>query len=260
MAIRAVKTPIGVYEISYLMSGDAAATKIVVLHGWGASKELMKNAFSRYLGDFRALYPDLPGFGASKNDRALTTQDYAQIIAALLSELDFAPSAIMGHSFGGKIAALLDPPLLVLLSSAGIPKPKSLAVRLKIALAKRFRRFGAIGLRDRLRAKDARGMSENMYKTFKLVVDEDFSAEFAKRDKPTLIFWGKDDRATPLKGGERISALIKNSVFTPMEGDHFFFAANAEMIVKAVAERLATDRLVAERLDANRLAAKDAND
>jgi pimeloyl-ACP methyl ester carboxylesterase len=238
VAIRAVKTPTGVYEISYLLEGAADMPKVAVLHGWGANKELMKNAFSRYFGGFRALYIDLPGFGASKNDRALATKDYAQIIAAAFNELDFAPKAIIGHSFGGKIATLLDPQLLVLLGSAGIPKPKSLAVRLKIALAKRIKRFGAGALRDWFRTKDASGMSENMYETLKIVVDEDFSAEFAKRDKPTLIFWGKTDRATPLKSGEIIAELIKNSVFTPLEGDHFFFASNAETIASAIAARL----------------------
>jgi pimeloyl-ACP methyl ester carboxylesterase len=212
------------------------------LHGWGANKELMKNAFSRHLiGAFRTLYLDLPGFGASKNDRALTTSDYAQIVAAALKELDFAPIAIAGHSFGGKIATLLDPPLLILMGSAGIPKPKTLLVRLKIALAKRFKRFGFGAMRERFRTKDASGMSENMYETLKLVVDEDFSSEFAKREKPALIFWGKADRATPLKSGETIAALIKDSVFTPMEGDHFFFASNAETIAKAIAASLAPE-------------------
>jgi hypothetical protein len=35
----------------------------------------------------------------------------------------------MGHSFGGKIAVRLQPKLLILLSSAGIPKKKSLKTR-----------------------------------------------------------------------------------------------------------------------------------
>ncbi|MDR1912393.1 MAG: alpha/beta hydrolase [Helicobacteraceae bacterium] len=234
MAIRAFRTPLGVYEISYLLEGDANAPKIAILHGWGANKELMKNAFSRYLGDFRALYIDLPGFGASKNDRVLTSADYAVILGAVFAELDFSPQTIAAHSFGGKIAALLDPPLLVLLSSAGVPKPKSLYIRLKIALAKRFKRVGANSLRDRLRAKDAIGVSENMYETFKLVVDEDFTGEFAKRDKPTLIFWGESDRATPLKSGETIRDLIKDAVFTSFEGDHFFFISRAETIADKI--------------------------
>ncbi|MDR1451343.1 MAG: alpha/beta hydrolase [Helicobacteraceae bacterium] len=243
MAIRSVKTPIGVYDISYLLEGDAPSPKIAILHGWGANKELMKNAFSRYMGGFRTLYIDLPGFGASKNDKALTTGDYAQITAAALAALDFSPSAIVGHSFGGKIAALLDPPLLILLGSAGIVEPKPVLVRMKIALAKRFKRvLGGGALRNMLRTKDARGMSENMYETLKLVVDEDFSNEFAKREKPTLIFWGKDDRAASFKSGETIAALIKRSVFAPLEGDHFFFIANAETIVKSIAAALSENR------------------
>ncbi|GHS89438.1 hydrolase [Campylobacterota bacterium] len=238
MALRVFETPIGAYEISYLIEGEIASPKVLVLHGWGANKELMRQTFSRFFGSFRALYVDLPGFGASKTERVMTSADYAAVIRAVLAELDFAPHAIVAHSFGGKIAALLDPPLLVLLSSAGILKPKSKSVRLKIALAKIFKPFFSGALRNRLRANDARGISETMYETFKNVVKEDFAPVFAARDKKTLIFWGKSDPETPLFCGEKMHSLIKDSEFFALSGDHFFFTAHSSTIAKTIKETI----------------------
>lgn len=238
MASRSTQTPFGPYEISYLLEGPTDGPKVLILHGWGAHKELMKNSFSRHLSGVRALYLDLPGFGASPNDRVLETADYAAIVSAFLKELEFEPQAIVGHSFGGKIATLLNPPLLVLLSSAGIPKQKSLIVRAKIALAKLFKFAAGNTLRNKLRTQDAAGLPEHMYETLKRVVDEDFSVHFAARKGKTLIFWGQADKSTPLYTGEKIHSLINGSRFTPLAGDHFFFAAHGALIAKEIEKSL----------------------
>ena len=237
MASRHFVTSRGEFDISYILDGDRAAPNALFLHGWGANKELMKSSFAAH--PFHALFLDLPGFGASANSAVLSTADYAVIVAEVLRELDFQPQVIIAHSFGGKIAALLDPPLLVLLSSAGIPKRKTLAVRVKIALAKRLKFVVSNTLRDLFRTKDASGLNDTMYETLKRVVDEDFSAVFAARAKPTLIFWGRKDAAMPLYYGERIHALITGSRFVVFGGDHFFFAQHAKAILGAISTELA---------------------
>lgn len=234
MASRVFQTPIGGFEVSYLREGSADRPDILFLHGWGANKELMRSVFSKHCENFRALYIDLPGFGASKNDKALATADYAAIVGSVLKHLTVDPIAIVGHSFGGKVAVLLDPPCLALISSAGIPKKKSLSVRVKIALAKRFKFLAVNALRGALRTSDAIGLNENMYETLKNVVDEDFSGFFAKRGKKTLIFWGRKDRATPLESGRKMHALIKNSEFFEYDGDHFFFSTYAADIMEKI--------------------------
>lgn len=238
MAQRIVKTPYGDYSLSYLIEGPAEAPCVLFLHGWGAHKELMKNSFSRHCGAWRSLYLDLPGFGGSSNHGALSTAEYATIVRAFLDELGFKPQVIVGHSFGGKVATLLNPPLLVLLSSAGIPKAKSFAVRAKITLAKLLGFLKSEKLRNRLRTRDAAGLPEHMYETLKNVVDEDFSAVFAARRGKTLIYWGQKDRATPPVSGQRLHTLIDESRFEVLPGDHFFFAAHAERIAKGINEEL----------------------
>jgi pimeloyl-ACP methyl ester carboxylesterase len=213
---------------------------ILVLHGWGSSRDIMKKLFKDSFGDYRQTYLDLPGFGnSSSGDLVLTSQDYAYIVKIFLRAVGLKPTAIIGHSFGGKVATLLNPDILVLLSSAGIRVEKPLAVKAKIAL---FKFLKSIGLSDTFRgmfvADDAKGMSQSMYETFKSVVDEDFEKIFSNYRGRALIFWGKDDTATPPFTGEKIASLIQNSKFYLLDGDHYFFINHKELIAEKIIEEL----------------------
>ena len=210
------------FAISYEILNPAQKRDIVFLHGWGSSKALMKQAFSKTLYDFRHIYIDMPGFGSSSCDVALTTEDYAAIMELLLREIGASKEIILGHSFGGKVATLLNPDLLVLVASAGILVPKPFKVRAKIAIFKLLKFTGLTALRRFFVAPDAAGMSEAMYQTFKNVVNEDFSEHFKAFTNKALLCFGKRDTATPLWTGEVINTLIANSRLVAFEGDHYF--------------------------------------
>ena len=227
MAVKEVKYGGKIYRISYETVNPAHKDVALFLHGWGANKEIMKKAFGAYFKDLRHVYVDMPGFGASSMHGALATKDYAKIIKSFLDELGASPKIIFGHSFGGKVATLLNPEYLALLSSAGIVAKKPLWVRFKIALFKFLKLFGLGFLYKFFATKDVKGMSKTMYETLKNVVDEDFSSKFADFGGKAFIFWGEEDKATPLKSGERVSRLIKNSEFHALKGDHFFFLLHA---------------------------------
>lgn len=230
MAVKEIKYGGKIYRISYETANPANKDVALFLHGWGANKEIMKKAFGMYFKDFRHVYVDMPGFGASSMHGALATKDYAKIMKSFLDELGASPKIIFGHSFGGKVATLLNPEYLALLSSAGIVAKKPLWVRFKIALFKFLKLFGLGFLYKFFATKDVKGMSKTMYETLKNVVDEDFSSRFADFGGKAFIFWGEEDKATPLKSGERVSRLIKNSEFHALKGDHFFFLLHARYI------------------------------
>ena len=230
MAVKEVKYGGKIYRISYETVNPANKDVALFLHGWGANKEIMKKAFGTYFKDFRHVYVDMPGFGASSMHGALATKDYAKIIKSFLDELGASPKIIFGHSFGGKVATLLNPEYLALLSSAGIVAKKPLWVLFKIALFKFLKLFGLGFLYKFFATKDVKGMSKTMYETLKNVVDEDFSSKFADFGGKAFIFWGEEDKATPLKSGEHVSRLIKNSEFHALKGDHFFFLLHARYI------------------------------
>jgi len=230
------------FNINYEIENPAMKKDIVHLHGWGSSKEVSKACFSKTLPEFRHIFVDMPGFGKSSNDTILTTKDYYHIIELFLQNLGVKKDIVTGHSFGGKVATLLKPKLLVLLSSAGIVPEKPFKVKAKIKLFKFLKSLGLGGFYKLFASKDVDNMSQNMYETFKNVVDEKFDDTFTSYHDKALLFWGKDDTATPLKSGQMIHSYIKNSEFFPLEGDHYFFTKpeNKSFITKTI-EKYAKD-------------------
>lgn len=230
MAIREISYLAKTYKISYEIKNPDKEKSILIIHGWGANKEIMIKAFGSYLNEFKQIYIDLPGFGRSDIFYELDSIKYAKIVQVFLSSLKLKPDIIMGHSFGGKIATLLRPENLVLLSTAGIVEEKPFIVKFKIKLYKFLKIFGFAGLYKLFATKDVAGMSRVMYDTLKNVVDEDFREVFSKTKAKTLIFWGEGDKAVSLESGKTINRLIKNSEFFPLAGDHFFFLIHAKFI------------------------------
>jgi pimeloyl-ACP methyl ester carboxylesterase len=234
MAIKSIQYNQHTINISYEIVNPHAKIDLIVLHGWGSDKNLMKGSFSPYMDSFRHIYIDLPGFGKSTCSLTLKTSDYARIVELLMIHMNASKDIILGHSFGGKVALLLEPKILVLVASAGIYIEKSFKIRAKIALFKALKIFGFAKLRSLFAAEDAKSLSEPMYQTFKNVVNEDFSYEFSDYSGKALLCWGKEDTATPLSSAEKIHALIKDSTLKVYEGDHYFFMKHAEDVSKEI--------------------------
>ena len=238
MAAKEISYKNKIFKLSYEIVNPSAKKAILVLHGWGSNKEIMKQAFSKEFKDYKHIYLDMPGFGASSNEMILTTEDYSKIVLFFLERLNVEPIVAMGHSFGGKVATLLNTEYLVLLSSAGIVTEKPWSIKVKIATFKLLKPLGFKRIRELFVAPDAKDMSHEMYETFKNVVDENFEEEFAKSKSKALCFWGKNDTATPLYTGEKIAGLIENAEFYPLKGDHFFFLKHASFISTTVEKKL----------------------
>lgn len=232
MAKRDVSFNKKVFQISYEILNPSCEKSILFLHGWGSKKEIMKQGFEKVFKEYKHIYVDMPGFGKSPTDEILETKDYKNIIGQFLKDLSLEPIGIFGHSFGGKVATLLNPKHLILLSSAGILEEKPFSVRAKIALFKILKPFGGKKIARFFATSDVSGMEQNMYETLKNVVNEDFTEHFKNYSGQAHIFWGISDSATTLPSGEKISKLIKNSSFFPLEGDHYFFLHHSLSIEK----------------------------
>ena len=234
MASKEIQYQNSTFKLSYSIFNPTNTKVLLILHGWGSNKEIMQQAFANTLPQYKHIYLDLPGFGKSSNDITLTTQMYVHIVQIFLDALKLKPDIAMGHSFGGKVATLLNAPCLVLLSSAGILTVKPWSVKVKIATFKLLKPLGMQKIRQLFIAPDAKDMSLHMYETFKNVVDEDFEAYFSQSQSKALCFWGKSDTATPLYTGQKIATLITHSHFFPLEGDHFFFLQHADFIAQTI--------------------------
>jgi pimeloyl-ACP methyl ester carboxylesterase len=218
------------FKLSYEIRNPKQEEVILILHGWGSNKEIMMQAFAKTMPHLKHIYLDMAGFGKSSNPMTLTTHDYAKITTQFIEALGAEVKIAMGHSFGGKVATLLGTPYLVLLSSSGVCVPKRAWVRFKIAL---FKLLKPLMRFDRVHqwfvSEDAKGMSPQMYETFKNVVNEDFERHFEQSRSQALCFWGKEDTATPLWSGEKIATMLDAPLY-PLDGDHFFFLYHSDSI------------------------------
>ncbi len=230
MAQRDINYKKNTFNIAYDIVNPAKEDTIVILHGWGSNKEIMKQAFAKQMEELKHVYIDMPGFGKSTNPIVLTTEDYANIIKMFLADIGVKAFFIAGHSFGGKVATLLNPACLILLSSAGILVPKPFSVMVKITVFKILKPLGFGKMRRFFASRDVEGMSHEMYETFKNVVNEDFSQKFEDFANNALLFWGKSDTATPLWTAEKINSTIKRSKLYPLKGDHYFFLKHSKFI------------------------------
>ncbi|MDF1884526.1 alpha/beta hydrolase [Sulfurimonas sp. SAG-AH-194-C21] len=236
MAVKSIQHMQHTFDISYEILNPEAKVDLIILHGWGSNKNIMKNIFSPFMDSFRHIYIDLPGFGKSTCPVALKTSDVSRIVELFMIHLNASRDIILGHSFGGKVALLLDPKVLVLVASAGIKVAKPLSIQFKIATTKVFNFLGLKKFRSLFIAADAKNLSRPMYDTFKNVVNEDFTQEFKEYEGKALLCWGEEDTATPLSSGQTIKELIKDSKLQVYNGDHFFFTKEAQDISVRVEE------------------------
>ena len=227
-----------IFKLSYEIRNPQSKKDCLILHGWGANKELMMQSFQECLSEYRHIYLDLPGFGNSSNEIFLHVRDYAAIIELFLQELKATKECIIGHSFGGKVATTLNPKYLILLASSGILTPKPLLVRLKIACNTLLKPLGFTFIRNLFIADDGKNLSPNMYEIFKYTVNEDFSESFLTCKAKTLLLWGKKDSATPIQSAYKIKKLIADSRLVEFEGDHYFFMQNRVLTCKTISEFL----------------------
>jgi pimeloyl-ACP methyl ester carboxylesterase len=234
VAVKTVQYKQHTFSISYEILNPSSHFDIIFLHGWGSHKNLMKHAFGAHLKQFRHIYIDMPGFGNSTCNMKLTTEDYATILESFISMIEADKTIILGHSFGGKVATLLAPDLLVLVGSAGVLVPKPFKIRAKIALFKLLKFTGFTSLRRLFIAPDAQGLSQPMYETFKHVVNEDFAEKFRAFKGKALLCFGIQDTATPLWTAYTIAELINDSRVVEFDGDHYFFLEQGEKVAKEI--------------------------
>lgn len=82
--------------------GDPA---MVLVHGWGVDRQVMKPIFEDVRRVRRVVSLDLRGFGESGSaGDPVTIRDHADDIAALIEALGLGKVVIVGHSLGGVIA------------------------------------------------------------------------------------------------------------------------------------------------------------
>lgn len=249
----------GEFEMEMHLSGvnmhyelyGAGEKKVVLLHGWGCSGDLMKSVGSALAPDMMVLAVDFPAHGqSSQPPQPWGVPEFAACLKELLTKLDFLPCSVIAHSFGGRVTIELasgDEKLfdrIILTGAAGIrgqsdgkaSKRTRVYKKLKglVEFARRLRIFGSLpdrwqeALIRKYGSKDYAALSPEMRKTFVKVVNYDQSDKLAAIRNSTLLIWGDRDTETPLWMGHQMEKQIADSALIVLEGGtHFAYLEQA---------------------------------
>ncbi|MDE6813882.1 MAG: alpha/beta hydrolase [Duncaniella sp.] len=218
---------------------------IVLMHGWGCSHATLASIERTALAcGYRVVNVDFPGFGTSEEPADVWgVEEYTRQIEALIKELDVKSPVLLGHSFGGRVGILYasrnSVEKLILVDAAGIKPTRTFKYYWKVYTFKAMKRlmyliYGkekAERMLDAKRAKagssDYASASPMMRRILSKVVNEDLTDRLDKIKAPTLLVWGENDTATPLKDAKKMEGLIPDAGLVSFPGcGHYSFLDN----------------------------------
>ena len=234
-----METIINNKKINYEVQGEGRP--IILLHGWLASLETMK-PLQKYLSNWFKVYNvDIIGFGKSElPDKPMNTDDYGDFLNNFITTLEIEKPILIGHSNGGRTILnyagrnLGNINKIVLIDSAGIKPKRKLSYYFKVYTFKFIKNILKIlpkkfdSLREKALSKfgssDYKASPEVLRKTMNIILNEDQRKNMANINVPTLMIWGEQDTATPLKDAKQMEKLIPNSGIAILEGaGHFSY-------------------------------------
>lgn len=198
---------------------------IVILHGWGHSKASWQAAFEG-MSDIRMIAYDLPGFGSEPFPPAggpdWGVPEYAAWVQEKIETEGLQQVMLLGHSFGGRIAAHVASgrptwlSALILYAAPCLYRP-SLEVRFKKNMARVAKMFGLKGKyrgNPELVEADQHGLGG----IYRRVVNFDQTSILKEITVPTLLLWGEKDMDVPLRIAHEMSELIPASQLEILPG------------------------------------------
>ena len=225
--------------------------RVVLLHGWGCSGEMMKSVGQTLEEDMTVLAVDFPAHGQSgQPPEPWGVPEFAACLKELLAKLDFLPCSVIAHSFGGRVTIELasDDDIMferiILTGAAGI-RPKGDGKSSKrtetykklkklVELARNCHVFGSLpdkwqeALIQKYGSRDYAALSPEMRKTFVKVVNYDQSEKLKAIKTSTLLVWGDKDTETPLWMGQQMEKEIPDSALIILNnGTHFAYLEHA---------------------------------
>ncbi len=204
---------------------------ILMVHGWGASIELLEPLASRISRrGYQCRLFDLPGFGESDEPpQPFSIFDYAAFCLAYLDQRQMREACYFGHSLGGRIGLILGAEhsnrirKLALSNSAGIKPQAALHSRVRLSAYQSLRRgldrIGAKSAAGKLRQTYARRFGSDDYhnaspimrRTLVNIVNQDLLDQAKRVSAPTILIWGDEDQETPLWMGKKLEAAMPDA-------------------------------------------------
>ena len=229
-------------NLCYEVQGEGAP--VIILHGWGCSKDTVQSITQHLSKTHRAFALDMPGFGETlPPSEVFGIEQYTQVVENFCRLMKIENPILIGHSFGGRISILFSSrnqtSKVMLVDAAGIVPKRTLKYHIKVRSYKIYKKLLPLFVgkqeaerrieerRNRSGSADYRAAQGIMRAVFVKIVNEDLKYVMPKIKAPTLMIWGELDTATPLSDARTMEKLIKGSGVAVMKGcGHYSFLDN----------------------------------
>ncbi len=229
-------------NVHYTIQGEG--TPIILMHGWGCNLTTLASIEKVAVEKHTVYNIDFPGFGQSQEPTTVWgVEEYTQVVETLVKNEHIEAPILLGHSFGGRVGILYasrnQVKKLILVDAAGVKPKRSLRYYFKVYSYKFGKRlmpliYGQKGAQKRIeqmRAKrgssDYNNASEMMRRILSKVVNEDLKDRMPMIKVPTLLIWGENDTATPLRDAKIMERLIPDAGLVSFPGcGHYSFLDN----------------------------------
>lgn len=223
---------------AYYEMGKGNGRAILLVHGMSSSGDSFREAMHELADDFWLIAPDIPGFGDSADTRPYTIPHLVEWLAAFVAALELPPLALVGHSFGGTLAASFaaaypDAVTRMLLLAPALLRSESYprwAMRLVFGLRIIDLGFAAAQSKQMLSRHirqpfyDAGRQDESVwarrrydYERARASTDVLRASAFyhtrpflPRLTQPTCLLWGENDLVLPVSDADTLAALLPN--------------------------------------------------
>ena len=231
-------------KLYYEISGEGAQN-VLLLHGWGGSTQSWLPVARDLSAAKRVINLDFPGFGKSDEPPVpWSVTEYRNIVLHLLDELRIEKTELIAHSFGGRVALMLNeirPALIkrqVLTGCAGLIDTETansggaLHTLTKLydnGVSRKLLGDRGVNIlknlvRSHFGSEDYKNASPMMRECFQRVVKQDLSFCLPGIKASTLLIWGRNDTATPLWMGQRMEKEIADAALIVFDkSGHFAY-------------------------------------
>ena len=210
---------------------------VLFLHGWGGNENSFVELYNLLANNYSVVAINLSDITTNYLNKPLTMYDYVIAVGVILQKLKINNCHIVCHSFGFRVALLLNYLKvinllsIVIIDGAGI-KDNSVLVKLKILKFKLVKLLVKIGILsknilNKFGSDDYKNLNDITKQTFKNIVNYDLKKYIKYIKCKCTIVWGKHDKVTKLKCARYISRKVKNSKVFIYSVGHFSYMENS---------------------------------
>ena len=217
---------------------------LILMHGWGCTHSTVESIAAVASKTNTVYNVDFPGFGDSPEPPSVWgVEQYTRLIEGMSTQLGLKNPILIGHSFGGRVGILYASrnivSKLILIDAAGVKPKRSIKYYIKVYSFKAMKHlmrliYGKEKAAAKIEAQRARrgssdyaSASPKMRAILSRCVNEDLQSEMPKIKAPTLLIWGENDTATPMRDARIMERLIPDAGLVSFPGcGHYSFLDN----------------------------------